>query len=135
MPLAAESTVATALASAGLSLTLGSNMWLGPRDEARRGAHIWVACYAGDPPQPVCHQSGSTPTAIYAAAVQVHVQSDPGVFATAQTLARGIYSALAFVVLAGTIAVSPEQSAPLYLGPDQYGAHHWTINFTVRYTE
>lgn len=122
--------VATHLASAGLSLTVGTNLFMGPVRAAGDGipqAAVFVHGQGGDAPEPYQGASGST----WEVEVEVTIRSEPKDFTGGRTRARAILQAIHLASLSGYYSVRSEDAEPDYLEQDDAGCHEWAVAFTL----
>lgn len=67
--------------------------------------------------------------------VQVRVRSAQNQFAAGQTRARAVREALHISAISGYVAVRVRESEPLYLGQDESGHHHWSVNVEMEHRQ
>lgn len=131
--------VATALdTDAGLSLTLGTNLFRGKMRayEAESFPRECVACEAagGPAPQDYCNGNTHTPQ-MRDPVVQVMVRGDARDYSGGETLARAVWDSLHDNPPSGYIHMRCMNATPLYVGEDEDGSHLWSINVALRIEE
>lgn len=131
-----EATIAAVLAAAGLSLTLGSNLFSGPEqignDTGIPAAAVFVVTYGGAAPEPYL----GTATDLREFAAQVTVRAASGDFDGASSTAWAVWQAIqrkTTSLPAGYIDLRCAQSAPIYLGLNGADQPRYSINVLLRY--
>lgn len=119
--------------SQDLSFVDGGNLMVGPlRPLEQSYPLISVGVLQGGGSQ--VPYMGDTGTSSFASRVQVMVRGTVDAFATGEAVARAVYRKLHLSKPAGYISVLAVEADPVYLGPDEDGAHRWSMNFEVRLT-
>lgn len=116
--------------AAALSMVLGTDVFNGPvREEPARG--VWCLTYGGRAPDDIV---GNPADSYQYPRVQIRVRDLQENFGSGETLARNVREAIHLLVPAGYIDCRAIESAPLYLGADDFGRHEWAINveLTIR---
>ncbi len=132
---APETEVATRAAAEVAELTLGTNIFDGPRREV--GANVPVKAVFCSP------NGGPAPTAILNTAqtkirnsnVFILVRSEQEKFTAGILLARAVRDAVHYAPLVGFIDVRVEESEPNYLGQDDARNHEWSMNVNLNNEE
>lgn len=127
----ADLDVATALAGAGIGLTLGTNVFWGPVREsdpstAFPSAAVFCTMRGGAPPINYCDAS-ITPQ-LREPLVQVMIRSAPRDYAAGQATARQVKNALHDIPPTGYDACRVEQAEPLPIGETNQGEHLFSLN-------
>lgn len=123
--------VATALAGAGLGLSLEENLFWGKEREVDPDSGIpskavFVVNRLGGAPENYC-DSARTPQA-HEPLLQIVVRSDPQEFSAGYALARSIQNALHDVALPGYDACRVTQPEPVAIGESDSGEHLFSLN-------
>lgn len=131
-----EAAVAAVLAAAGLSLTVGTNLFSGPEqpgnDTGIPAAAVFATTYGGTPPAPYL----GTGTDLREMAVQVTVRGASGDVEGARSLAWSVWQAIqrrTASLPTGYIDLRCAQSAPIYLGLNAADQPRFTVNLLTRY--
>ncbi len=123
--------VAVYLASAGLNLTLGENLFWGKLREVDPSTGIssnavFVSTRLSPSPENYCDElrypQAREPM------LQVTVRSDPQEFAEGQALARSVKDALHDIALPGYDACRVTQAEPVFIGETDSGEHLFSLN-------
>lgn len=126
------SDVATFLASAGLSLTLGTNLFVGlPRDVSSAVPKNAVFVF-GIPGGGVERTMGEV-TELRSPHVNVRVRWTS--FSSGDTKTRAVQEALQAPSISGYLDIAAMQSEPLVLGQDQEGLHMWSLMYEMVYED
>lgn len=131
--------VATRLATAltftsppggSLTLTLGTNLFIGP-ERAVEGSTIpaqAVFCLGSGGPQPRPYLGASVVGGQRLSRVQVVVRSTSDDFDGGEALARACLTRLERAELSGYYNCRVLESEPNYIGQNEHGLHRWTLN-------
>lgn len=125
--------VAAHLAAAGLDLTLGTNLFMGPvraQSADVPAAAVFVHAQGGEGPEPYLGAGAST----WEVEVEVTVRAEAQDFNGGRTRARAIIQAVHLATVAGYYSVRSEDAEPDYLEADDAGCHEWAVAFTVAWT-
>lgn len=126
--------VAAHLAAGGLSLTLGTNLFIGKMPPSRIASAatplVSVMTIGGPPPIDYCNGSAHTPQ-LYQPTVQVLVRSPARDWSAGDATARGCFDVMNDTVPTSYFGSRAQTAAPLYLGEDEAGEHSWTIPVTL----
>lgn len=124
--------VATDLAMAGISLTLGTNIFTGPlrevSDSIPKNA-VFVKGLPGGLPERTMGQINELRSPL------VSVQTRWTTFNGGDTKVRAIQEALHAVAINGYLDVVAQQSEPFYLGQDNEGLHLWSMIYSLKYLD
>lgn len=129
----ADQDLVTHLAAAGVGLTAGTNLFRGPvrgaLDEVP-GEAVFVLLSGG-------FREGRIGNArvVRDAAIQIVVRGKRDAFEAGITLARNVWDAVHYAVIAGYLDVQCDQGEPLYLGETEDGRHQWAVNATMAYVD
>lgn len=123
--------VAVQLASSGLGLTLGTNLFWGKLREVDPGTGIsstavFVATRLSPAPENYC--DGQRLPQAREPQLQIMVRSNPQDFAGGQALARGVKDALHDIALSGYDACRITQAEPVPIGETDSGEHLFSLN-------
>ncbi len=126
--------IATELDGAGISLTLGTNLFTGPFREvsAITGVpkdSVFVKGLPGGIPERTMGQSDE----IRSPLVSVQVRNTS--FNSGDTKVRDIQETLTAVVISGYLDIATQQSEPLYIGQDNEGLHMWSMIYSLKYID
>jgi len=124
--------VATELNGAGISLTLGTNLFTGPLREVSSFTpknSVFVKGLPGGIPERTMGQSDE----IRSPLVSVQVRNTS--FNGGDTKVRDIQETLAGVTISGYLDVEAQQSEPLYIGQDNEGLHMWSMIYSLKYID
>ena len=124
--------IATELDGAGISLTLGINLFTGPfRDASARVTRnsVFVKGLPGGIPERTMGQSDE----IRSPLVSVQVRNTS--FNGGDTKVRDIQETLTAVVISGYLDIATQQSEPLYIGQDNEGLHMWSMIYSLKYID
>ncbi len=122
--------VATELAGAGIGLTLGTNLFMGPMRDASASVPknvVFVKGLPGGLPQRTMGESDE----IRSPLVSVNVRWTT--FDAGDTKIRQVQEALQAATISGYIDVVAQQSEPLVLGQDNEGLHLFMMIFSLKY--
>jgi len=114
-----DAAVATHLAAAGLSLTVGTNLFRGPVRPVSAGVPakaVFCLATGGGAPQPYLDAATYGDTWFFD--VQVRIRGERQAFATTRTLARAIRNALHRADISGYLSALSIESEPTFLGFD-----------------
>lgn len=123
--------VATALAGAGLGLTLGTNVFWGTIRESDPASGVpskAVFCTLLLSPAPVNYCDGSRTPQGREPQVQVVVRGNANDYSTAQTLARSVKDALHDLPPTGYDACRVTQAEPVPIGETNRGEHLFSLS-------
>jgi hypothetical protein len=118
------------LASAGLGLTVATNLFQGPMrpaSGAQEAACVYVLQTGGPAPQ----DELGTGKAIVPYTVQVRVRSATGEYVNGRTLAKAVWAACHQAAITGFFGISVQQAGPMYLGEDEDGRHQFSFYVTM----
>jgi hypothetical protein len=123
--------VAQALASAGLGLTLGTNLFWGKVREVDTASGVpsqavFVTLRLSPAPENYC--DGSITPQAREPQLQVTVRSNPQDFSGGQTLARSVKDALHDIPPSGYDACRVTQAEPVPIGETDSGEHLFSVN-------
>ncbi len=124
--------VATELAGAGIGLTLGTNLFMGPMRDASASVPknaVFVKGLPGGLPQRTMGESDE----IRSPLVSVNVRWTT--FDAGDTKIRQVQEALQAATISGYIDVVAQQSEPLVLGQDNEGLHMFMMIFSLKYID
>ncbi len=124
--------VATELAGAGIGLTLGTNLFMGPMRDASASVPknaVFVKGLPGGLPQRTMGESDE----IRSPLVSVNVRWTT--FNAGDTKIRQVQEALQAATISGYIDVVAQQSEPLVLPPDNEGLHMFMMVFSLKYID
>ncbi len=124
--------VATELDGAGISLTLGTNLFTGPLREVSASVPrdaIFIKGLPGGLPERTMGQVDE----IRSPLVSVQVRNTS--FNGGDTKVRDIQETLTGVVIAGYLDIATQQSEPLYIGQDNEGLHLWSMIYSLKYID
>lgn len=124
--------VATFLAAAGLSLTLGTNIFTGPIRGASTSVPknaVFIKGLPGGLPQRTMGQVDEIRSPI------VSIQTRWDNFGDGDTKVRAIQEALQSPSISGYIDVVAQQSEPFVLPQDNEGLHQWSMIYTLKYVD
>ena len=124
--------VATELAGAGIGLTLGTNLFMGPMRDASASVPknaVFVKGLPGGLPQRTMGESDE----IRSPLVSVNVRWTT--FDAGDTKIRQVQEALQAATISGYIDVVAQQSEPLVLPPDNEGLHMFMMIFSLKYID
>ena len=124
--------VATELAGAGIGLTLGTNLFMGPMRDASASVPknaVFVKGLPGGLPQRTMGESDE----IRSPLVSVNVRWTT--FDAGDTKIRQVQEALQAATISGYIDVVAQQSEPLVLGQDNEGLHLFMMIFSLKYID
>jgi len=124
--------VAVELAGAGISLTLGTNLFTGPVRDVSASVPknaIFVKGLPGGLPQRTMGEVNEIRSPL------VSVQVRWTTFGDGDTKVREIQEALQAVSISGYLDVVAQQSEPLALPPDNEGLHQWSMIFSLKYLD
>jgi hypothetical protein len=125
--------IATVLAGAGLSLTNGTNLFLGPMpedDDTVPDKCVAVLQTGGGAPLGFI---GGGKKAFVSVSCQIRVRGDREDFQAGQTLACGILEALNQTAPSPYVAIRVRESAPFYGGTDSADRPQWSLNVVLQY--
>lgn len=119
--------IATALASYGIGLTLGTNLFVGG---LREGVPINAVFVAGGP--------GGRPERAMGEKLEirrplVHTRIRNNKYETGDSMARSVQDKLRAAIITGYDDVVATQTEPTYLGMDDIQRHHFIVSFSVLY--
>jgi hypothetical protein len=130
--------LATVLAAAGLGLTKGTNLFIGPMPEAGLSTDGYTA-----PDKCVSVQltGGSSPEgfvgqgkkALLHPRCQVMIRGNRDAFALGQALAFGVFEALNQTAPSPYVSVTVRESSPFFGGPDDKDRPQWSLNVDLTY--
>ena len=124
--------VATHLAGASISLTLGTNLFTGPVRDVSASVPknaVFVKGLPGGLPQRTMGEEDE----IRSPLVTVNVRWTT--FGDGDTKIRQIQEALQAATISGYIDVAAQQSEPLVLPPDNEGLHMFMMIFSLKYVD
>ncbi len=124
--------VATELDGAGISLTLGTNLFTGPFREVSPRVpkdSVFIKGLPGGLPERTMGQVDE----IRSPLVSVQVRNTS--FNGGDTKVRAIQETLTGVVIAGYLDIATQQSEPLYIGQDNEGLHLWSMIYSLKYID
>ncbi len=124
--------IATELDGAGISLTLGTNLFTGPIRDVSASVpknSVFVKGLPGGLPERTMGESDELRSPL------VSVQVRWTTFGDGDTKVRQIQEALQAVALSGYLDVAAQQSEPLVLPPDNEGLHQWSMIFLLKYLD
>ncbi len=124
--------VATELAAAGISLTLGTNLFTGPIRDVSASVpknSVFVKGLPGGLPERTMGESDELRSPL------VSVQVRWTTFGDGDTKVRQIQEALQAVSISGYLDVAAQQSEPLVLPQDNEGLHQWSMIFLLKYLD
>jgi len=124
--------IATELDGAGISLTLGTNLFTGPFREVSASIPkdcVFVKGLPGGLPERTMGQVDE----IRSPLVSVQVRNTS--FNGGDTKVRDIQETLTGVVIAGYLDIATQQSEPLYIGQDNEGLHMWSMIYSLKYID
>jgi len=126
--------IAVELAGAGISLTLGTNLFTGPiRDvSATTGVPknaVFVKGLPGGLPERTMGEGDELRSPL------VSIQVRWTTFNDGDTKVRQIQEALQAASISGYLDVLAQQSEPLVLPPDNEGLHQWSMIFLLKYLD
>jgi hypothetical protein len=120
------------MASAGLSLVLGTNLFRGEVLAQGRGVPaeaVFVEVQSSQPPDPFLG-SGD----YWSAEVDVTVRGAAGAREAARLRARAILHALQRAAITGYVRVVAEDTEPEHLGADEAQCHEYALSITVEWS-
>ena len=124
----AQFDLATFLAAAGLSLTVGTNVFATaemPQSDVIPAKAVFCQAYGG---REMDVYVGQAPHGVVYPKVQVCVRGDPHDLGTAQALARSVWDALCYATITGYLRCKCLQSGPVYLGLNDLQQPRFAIN-------
>jgi hypothetical protein len=130
--------LATVLAAAGLSLTRGTNLFVGQMPPAGlaidgvtvAGKCVSVLATGGSSPQGFVGQGKK---AVLYPRCQITVRGDVEAYQAGQTLAFGVFEALNQTTTGTFFAIQVRESAPAYMGQDSARRDRWVLNVDLAY--
>jgi len=132
---------ATALAAAGLGLTFGvdnptiaTGLPLSPTEPGASQIQVWVWTHGGPAPEPYIGRDLSNHvTATYDPTIFVRVRGAADAWDAPLALARSIIAAMSFNQPAGYLSLTPDQSEPIPLPPDETNQTQFQMTFSLKY--
>lgn len=129
MPANVESVIATQVATS-LSMTLGTNVFAGPKREATSEVSLPVVYVlaTGGPPPLYSRSVGAGDVSIKTINIHVDVESAPEAYQAGRTVAYNVWDALKYLPPTGYIDLQPVESDVTYIGKNERGSHCWSFS-------
>lgn len=124
--------VATELDGAGISLTLGTNLFTGPMREVSADVpknSVFIKGLPGGFPE----RTMGEPNEVREPLISIQVRNTS--YNGGDTKVRQIQEALQAVTISGYLDIAARQSEPLWLGQDNEGLHKWSMIYSLKYVD